>query len=235
MVNYQNSKIYKLIYKLDSNIFYIGSTTQKLCKRYSCHSSKFKTQDSAVYKIIKEKYQHIKFFKMILIEEYPCQNKEQLLKKEQEYIDKLNPILNRQRAYNSLEYQRTYWRNNSSKYYYNNIDKVREYNKIYIIKNKKQIDEKNKEYRLKNEEKLKENNRIYRLNNKEYYTQYNKEYRLNKENKIKISNKMKEYYKKNKERMNKKITCKCGLILNKSSMYNHIKTKKHIQLMNQKE
>ena len=39
MVNYQNGKIYKIINE-NNEIIYIGSTSQKLCKRYSYHKYK---------------------------------------------------------------------------------------------------------------------------------------------------------------------------------------------------
>ena len=46
---------------------------------------------------------------------------------------------------------------------------------------------------------------------------------------IKCRDKNKDKYNKNR---NEKIKCECGCIISKSSKYEHIKTKKHIKLMN---
>jgi predicted GIY-YIG superfamily endonuclease len=83
MSKYQNSKIYKLVSPHTDEI-YIGSTTQRLCHRLSGHKSDCKK--------IKNKSTSSKLFelgevKIILIEECPCDNKEQLLKRERHHIE----------------------------------------------------------------------------------------------------------------------------------------------------
>jgi hypothetical protein len=92
----------------------------------------------------------------------------------------------------------------------------------------------------------------YNKDNKEKITVYNSEYRqknidrlLEKgknfynENKERLNTKKKQYYHENKttilKQKREKITCKCGVIMNKSSLYEHLKTKKHKQLLEQLE
>lgn len=74
----------------------------------------------------------------------------------------------------------------------------------------------NAEYYQKNREKLKEKRA-------EYYRVKQKEY-------------MVEYYQENREKILKKggekIVCRCGAIISKSSKYDHIKSKKHLSVVN---
>ena len=81
MVNYQNAKIYKIINETNE-IIYIGSTAEeKLCKRFNSHKLKAPNH------------------KIILIENYACNSKDELRKREQEVIEENNNLLNKQRAY----------------------------------------------------------------------------------------------------------------------------------------
>lgn len=97
MVNYNNGKIYK-IYSISQNITYVGSTTQPLSKRLSDHRKKFKQYINAyftdnrkkmepVFRTLKEHDERI-----ILLESYPCNNKEELRRREQYYIQSINCI-----------------------------------------------------------------------------------------------------------------------------------------------
>ena len=90
MVNYENSKIYT-IRSHQTDMIYIGSTTQPLSKRLVGHKSKYKMY-------LNKKYNYVTSFEIIkyddcyieLLENYPCDNKEQLHKIEGEYIRKLD-------------------------------------------------------------------------------------------------------------------------------------------------
>mgnify|MGYP000383068784 CR=1 FL=1 len=85
MVNYQNGKVYKIINE-NNEIIYIGSTAEeKLCKRYAKHYLKAPNN------------------KIILIENYPCNSKEELLMREQQIIEDHSNLLNKIRAYISEE------------------------------------------------------------------------------------------------------------------------------------
>ena len=76
MVNYQNGKIYKIINE-SNDIVYIGSTTQPLSHRYTKHKHKAPNH------------------KIILIENYACNSKEELCMKEQEFIEQYDNLLNK--------------------------------------------------------------------------------------------------------------------------------------------
>jgi hypothetical protein len=172
MVNYNNSKIYKLICD-NSDLIYIGSTTQKLYKRLNEHKKK----DCSSKKLFE-----LGNVKIILIEEVKCENKEQLIKREQYYIDKYkNNIINDNNAYtDQKKYNKEYRIKNKDKI----KEKRKEWNKEYCIKNKDKI----KEYRIKNKDKNKE----YYIKNKDIIKEKRKEYF--KEYRIKNKDKFKENY-----------------------------------------
>ena len=83
-------------------------------------------------------------YKIELLEEYPCNNKEQLLKKEGEYI-----------------------RNNECCNKYIPDRTRKEYKKQYTKINEEKIKEKNKQYKEANKEEIKEKNKQYKEANKE--------------------------------------------------------------------
>ena len=123
MPDYKNGKIYKL-WSPEGDDIYIGSTTQPLYARLSGHKKKEKCSS----KILFEKYNNVK---IELIESYPCDNIEELNKKEGEYI-RANNCVNRCVAGRTVkEYQE------------DNKEKIKEREKGYRENNK----EKKKEYR----------------------------------------------------------------------------------------
>jgi hypothetical protein len=142
MVNYNNGKIYKLICD-NSDLIYIGSTTQPLYKRLNQHKKRKECSSKKLFELGN--------VKIILIEDFKCKNKENLMKKEQYYIDKYkNNIINTINAYtDQKEYYIKYYNNNKDKikdYYINNKNKLKEKRKDYYINNKDKQKEKFKEY-----------------------------------------------------------------------------------------
>lgn len=80
MSKYQKGKIYKLVNDEMPDKIYFGSTTQDLKLRLQGHKSK---SNKTTSKILFEKGN----VKIILVEEYPCENRKQLEKKERNYIE----------------------------------------------------------------------------------------------------------------------------------------------------
>jgi len=103
MSRYKKGKVYQLIFEgLQER--YIGSTCQPLKDRLSQHKSKGvnpKVQD-LINTVGKQNV------KIRLIESYPCGSKDELLQREQYWVDKLEPRLNVNKAYSpeSVESQR---------------------------------------------------------------------------------------------------------------------------------
>lgn len=150
MPNYQNGKIYKLWSPEGDNI-YIGSTTQPLYARFHHHKKNLTCSS----KILFEKYNDVK---IELIECCPCDNKEELNKKEGEYIRKLDCVNKTIAGRTNAEYKKD---------------------------NKEKINEKRKEYCENNKKKIKEHSKKYYENNKEKIKEYKKEYYENNTDKIK--------------------------------------------------
>ena len=163
MPDYKNGKIYKIWSPMGKEI-YIGSTIQSLYARKSQHKRCMKCSS----KILFEKYDDVR---IELIEYFPCNNKEELDKKEGFYI-RNNDCINKNIA------GRT-----EKEYYEDNKEKIKE----YLQDNKEKIKEQKKEYYEDNKDKIKE----YRDNNKEKKKEYMKEYYEDNKEKIKENNQKK--------------------------------------------
>jgi hypothetical protein len=207
MVNYQNGKIYAIrSFKTDE--IYIGSTTQKLCRRLQKHKvekkryEKGKSRYTTSFKILDYDDAYIE-----LIENCPCNSKEELLKKEGEHIrnnkciNKINPIP---------------WTNIM----------IKEYHKKYNEEHNEHLKQQKKEYYEKNKEVITQKKKEYQEKNKEHLKQKSKEYQ--ERNKDIIKQKKKEYYEKNKEvisqKSKEKVKCPhCEKEMCKKSINRHIK------------
>jgi len=152
MPNYQNAKIYKL-WSPEGDDIYIGSTTQKLCDRKAGHNGNFKNNKKCSSEILYNKYNDIR---IELLECFPCDNKEELKKKEGEYIR--NNI-----CVNKIIPGRT-----REEYNEDNKERILEYNKKYYEQNKEKINEKKRNIINC------ECGAIYQLNNKKRHEQTQK-------------------------------------------------------------
>ena len=101
MPNYQDSKIYKLVCNKTGMIYY-GSTTQSLYKRKSEHKTRKQGRPTTSKKIIENGD-----YDMILVEDFPCERKEQLLMRERYYIDN-NDCINLDRPITTFEEKKQY-------------------------------------------------------------------------------------------------------------------------------
>jgi hypothetical protein len=137
MTDYAKSLIYKLCCK-DASITdeYIGSTTNKYKRKQlhksCCNNENDKKYNFYVYQFIRE---HGGFdnFDFIILEEYSCENKTQLLMKEREWIELQKPTLNCVRPFITEEERKEQKKiitlNHSHKNYNENKDAIK--NKFY--------------------------------------------------------------------------------------------------------
>jgi len=166
MANYQDGKIYK-IHSFQTDKIYIGSTTQLLCRRFSNHKTTFKRELSVITAKEILKYEDVM---ITLIENYPCNNKNELEKRERYYIENNNCV------------NKTIPTRTSKEYRDSNKDRLEQY-RINRIEIRRQY---NKQYRKDNKQNI-----------KEYTKQYNKQYNKDNKQNIKVHNK--QYYKDNKD------------------------------------
>lgn len=156
MPNYQNSKVYILL-NSSNNIAYIGSTVCELSKRMGEHRSNV-TQPEKMNRPLYVAMREIgvpKFW-ISLLEEYPCENKVQLHKREGWHIQKHEGEL-----YNLCVAGRE-----RKEYLSQPIiqKKLHDYHKQYREDNVDKLKELGKDYRAKNEEKIKEGKKVYYAN-----------------------------------------------------------------------
>ena len=107
-MDYSKGKIYKIIDESNNDNYY-GSTIQTLEDRYNTHQLFY----GGTYNKSK------KNCKIELVENYPCESKRELEKREQYYIDTYDCI-NQQPAYTSREQRLIYCNNKAKKHYHNN-------------------------------------------------------------------------------------------------------------------
>ncbi len=153
MPDYSKGKIYRIVCN-ETGEQYIGSTTQTLTQRLSVHVTETKNNYSKKCK--SSQIIHRGNYAIVLIEEYPCENKNQLERRERYFIEKLDCInMNKpaQTKEELCEYHREYRTNNlekllekSREYYDNNKEKMREKHNEYYDNNKEKIREKHNEY-----------------------------------------------------------------------------------------
>jgi hypothetical protein len=207
MPDYTKSKIYSIRSRTGDEI-YIGSTTVGIAKRFSKHKSAynywFKDNSVKYYSsfILFQKY-NINYLYYELVEECPCENKEQLHKIEGEYIRK---YMKDGVCCNKLVAGRS----------------KKEYGDDFYIQNKEEIQKRQQQYYINNKSELDKNNKkYYNLNKnlkKKYYA----------ENKTEISKKKKKRYSDNKT----KTICECGTIVGTQSINRHRISQKHLKLLN---
>jgi group I intron endonuclease len=206
--DYSKSIIYKLCCK-NPNIteIYVGSTINFKKRKYDhksvCNnnSETNKKYNLKVYKFIRDNG-GFENWDIIMLEEYSCENKKQLEKRERYYIELLKSNLNSEIPTQTKQ-----------EYYENNKDKIKEYRE----ENKDKITERKKQYYEDNIDKIKEYQKQYRLDNKDKKLEYNKQY--TKENKDKIL-----------EQKKQKVNCDiCNSIVNRGGLSKHKKTLKCIK------
>ena len=164
MVNYGNGKIYKIT---GSNLIYYGSTTQPLNKRKEQHKKK-----ECSSKIIIEKGD----WEIVLVENYSCENKEQLFSRERWWIEN-NECVNKHRPIRTAEEKEEQKKNAKKQFENNNKEHIKQYEKQYNIDNKEHKKEYNIQYRIDNKEKNKEYTKQYRIDNKEKINEKQRERR----------------------------------------------------------
>ena len=235
MDRYKKGKIYKIV-DVGFNKCYYGSTTEPLSKRMERHRKDYKEflQNGKNYTrsldILCE--YGVGNCKILLVEDFPCETKEQLLRREGEYI-KNNECVNKQVAGRTRK-----------EYYQDNSEILRQKSNDYYKENTKACNERSKQYVESHKEEIVEYKRQWYEQNKEHRHQKSKEYRqTHKEdialkNKERYENNKEEYSRQRKERYNRdrerileeqkeKVICPCGASIRKQHLRRHEKTKKH--------
>jgi len=216
--------IYKIICKVDEKFCYIGSTFNRLSKRFETHRKDYNSWKDGKKNCCScfpyfDKY-GIENFKIVLIKSYDVVRTHI---KDRKHLE----------AYETLWVSKTKCVNKLLPIQYLKKEVKKEKDKEYREKNKESISQSQKEYYEKNKDTINQKSKEYQEKNKESIRQYQKEYR--EKNKESISQKKKEYREKNKETINQKnkekITCECGATVSRICLSRHRKSKKHEKLL----
>ena len=96
-IDYSKTIIYKIQHEDKEELIYVGHTTEfikrKNLHKSSCNNEKGKKYNCKVYQMIRANGGW-KCFKMVMIEEYPCDNKLQAVKREDECMNELKANMN---------------------------------------------------------------------------------------------------------------------------------------------
>ena len=145
MDRYKKGKIYKIV-DVGFNKCYYGSTTEPLSKRMERHRKSYKQfletgKLDTTARVLFGEF-GVDNCTILLVEDYPCENKEQLLSREGEHI-KNNECVNKQVAGRThKEYQdeySEYFKNKKKEYYKNHREDIISKNKQYIEDHKEEI------------------------------------------------------------------------------------------------
>ena len=212
-MDYSNCCIYKIEHIENDNLVYVGHTTnfnkRKAHHKSDCSNEKSRHYTLKVYQMIRENG-GFEMFKMIEVEKYPCNDKREAERRENEVMKQLKANMNSYRAFLTQEekisvhkeYNKKYWEENKGRF----SGCKKEYSKQYYDINKENICEKGKQYRVDNNEQIKEREKTYRETRKDI----------------------------RKEKMKEKTTCECGCEITKINSKRHQSSKSHFELMNKK-
>tara|TARA_S200002703_G_scaffold148575_2_gene145419 strand:- start:3208 stop:3798 length:591 start_codon:yes stop_codon:yes gene_type:complete len=152
--DYKKSQIYKLVND-ELGLTYYGSTIQPLHKRLHGHKIKLNCSSKILFTEGK--------CKIYLVEEYPCDNKHQLLQQERYYIEN-NDCINKRIPCRTKEDLNKYYK----KYRKENKDIIKQYREDNKEKYKKYQEENKDKYKqYQQEDKYKEYQKQYKKDNKE--------------------------------------------------------------------
>ena len=200
-MNYQNGKIYELCC-IETGERYIGSCCTTLTKRLYAHKNKSNTCAS---KQIIERGN----YEMTLLQDFPCDRKEQLVALERFYYDLL-PNINRNRPIR-LETDKEAI-----------AKKSKEYQTEYKLANREKIAERGKEYNAINREQIVEQKKAYHLKNKDVLNLKTREYR---QANLEI---MREKDRLRHVLRSEKHVCECGGRYTTKTKPHHMNTQKHL-------
>jgi hypothetical protein len=177
MPNYQDGKIYTIRCRTDNTLIYVGSTTTTLPRRIAEHRyASVSNNNRKLYQSVNNDWEN---WYIELYEVFPCENKQELNKREGEIIREIGTL---------------------------NCEIAGRTNKEWKQENPDKLKLNAQRYHQNHREERLEVSRQYNINNNEARKEYKKKYR--EEHKAEISAKRIEYYKevqsKDKEYINQK-------------------------------
>ena len=205
---YQKGKIYRIWSQEIDNI-YVGSTVEPLHKRMYRH--KLDAKQYTTYRLYQEMNRLGDYmFRIELIEDYPCNNRSELHKREGYWIRELKAKLNMRIAGRTPRER-----------YRENIEEITIRQKLYRDTHKESIATHHKKYLEANREQLSQQRKSFREANKERLQEVSRNYR----------EKHKEQAQAKKSQSH--ICTICGKSYTNCHKARHERTKQHLQALEQ--
>ena len=169
-IDYSKCSIYKIEHNDNESLVYVGHTTN-FDKRKTSHKSGCYNENDTHYNL--KVYQMIRqnggwdMFKMLEVEKYPCADKREADRRENEVMKELRACMNTNNSFRTKEEITEYHTNyrelhkekiqeRDKKYYEQNKPKIQEYDKKYYEQNKPKIQERSKDYYESNKQEINE-------------------------------------------------------------------------------
>jgi hypothetical protein len=180
MPDYSKGKIYTIKCKTDDTKVYVGSTVNTLSKRFAGHKYDSKSQNRKLYQEVNNDWDN---WNIELYEEFPCNCKKELYKREGEVIRLIGTLNMQVEGRTQKE-----WRDdnaerikeNHKKHYEDNAERIKKNVKQYRINNAEIVKERKKQYYDDNAEKIKEYKKQWRIDNAERIREHDRQRYLKK-------------------------------------------------------
>ena len=110
-IDYSNCCIYKIEHIENDTLIYVGHTTnfkqRKADHKKNCNNESNKTFNLKLYSMIRENG-GFEMFKMIEVEKYPCNDRREAEKREDELMKELKATMNKIKSFRTEEYKIQY-------------------------------------------------------------------------------------------------------------------------------
>ena len=173
-IDYSKTIIYKIEHVENEDLVYVGHTKcwdKRKCKHKSnCYNEGGTHYNLKLYKMIRDNGGW-NMFRMIEVEKFPCVDKREAERRENEVMKDLKANMNTYKSYLTKEELEEIQR----EYKIINRVELNEKQRVYTIKNKNKIKAGKIKYREANIDKIKEYEKAYREKNKETIQQKKKE------------------------------------------------------------
>jgi len=154
-MDYSKCSIYKIEHVDDDTLVYVGHTTnfekRKTAHKSGCYNENDTHYNYKVYQMIRENGGW-DMFKMIEVEKYPCADRREAERRENEVMKELKACMNMRNSFLTQDEKQ---------------EQAKEYNKEYKKNNKEQVKEQVKEYQKNNKLKIQEHRKDYYESNKQ--------------------------------------------------------------------
>jgi hypothetical protein len=163
-MDYSKCSIYKIEHIENESLVYVGHTTnfnkRKGQHKSNCYNEKSRHCSLKLYQMIRDNGGFY-MFKMFEVEKYPCKDKREAERRENEIMKELKASMHTIKSFLTEEERKE----NRNEYLETNKEKIQEYYKEYYDNNKDYYKEYNKEYNETNKEKITQQNKKYREKN----------------------------------------------------------------------